>query len=351
MKSSERKEWLTKFAKGEIKVLCACDLLNEGWDCPETEVLFMARPTMSKVLYTQQLGRGMRCSDGKEYLMVFDFVDNASQYNAPYSLHRLFKLKDYHAGGLVLGKSGERQAELDLYRRGEKPLAVVDYPVDATDYEAVDIFNWQDEATVMISQMEFVRRVDVQSDTIENYVSSGKIVPDLVIPISEHRTFKYFKEETLEKYAAMYGWQLISDENRKDLFMQMVEQMDMNHSYKPVLLKAILANADDKGQVKIDDIVFYFKNFYEKRRQNNLVVEKANSIFAKGNYSDKQATYTILSQPFKRFEEMDMLHHTKTLGIIEVDRSIWKNLSPADKHHILDICDNKLEEYYRKIKL
>lgn len=53
----------------EIQVLCACDLLNEGWDCPETEVLFMARPTMSKVLYTQQLGRGMRLFDGKESLI------------------------------------------------------------------------------------------------------------------------------------------------------------------------------------------------------------------------------------------------------------------------------------------
>lgn len=60
MKTSERNENLAKFDKGELKVLCACDLLNEGWDCPETEVLFMARPTMSKVLYTQQLGRGMR---------------------------------------------------------------------------------------------------------------------------------------------------------------------------------------------------------------------------------------------------------------------------------------------------
>jgi superfamily II DNA or RNA helicase len=94
MKASERQEHLVKFAAGEIKVLCACDLLNEGWDCPQTEVLFMARPTMSKVLYTQQLGRGMRLAEGKDCLMVFDFVDNASQYNMPQSLHRLFRLKD-----------------------------------------------------------------------------------------------------------------------------------------------------------------------------------------------------------------------------------------------------------------
>ena len=76
MKQSDRSAILSQFKRGDIRALCACDLLNEGWDCPETEVLFMARPTMSKVLYTQQLGRGMRLSEGKEFLMVFDFVDN-----------------------------------------------------------------------------------------------------------------------------------------------------------------------------------------------------------------------------------------------------------------------------------
>ena len=162
MKSSERKEYLAKFAKGEIKALCACDLLNEGWDCPETEVLFMARPTMSKVLYTQQLGRGMRLAEGKECLLVFDFVDNASQYNMPYSIHRMFKLSEYRAGKLVLGKQSDRAADDTLYARGEKPDAIVDFPVSATDFEAVDIFNWQEEAAGMLSQMELVRRVNVQ---------------------------------------------------------------------------------------------------------------------------------------------------------------------------------------------
>lgn len=348
MKTSERNELLAKFSKGELKVLCACDLLNEGWDCPETEVLFMARPTMSKVLYTQQLGRGMRLSEGKEYLMVFDFVDNAGQYNAPYSLHRLFRLKDYRAGGLVLGKKREREAENDLYAKGERPDAVIDYPVDATDYEAVDIFNWQEEAAGMISQMEFVRRVDVQSETIERYVREGKLIPDLIVPMSEHRVFKYFKEASLECYAKEFGWTLIDDQNRKNLFMEMVEEMDMSYSYKPVLLKAILQNADKQGRVKIDDLVAYFKAFYEDRRARGEVVEKQNSIFAKGNYTDKEAARNILSNPFKRFEDMNMMRHTKTIGIIEVEPTVWKRLTEEDKKHILKVCDLKLEQYYKR---
>ena len=349
MKTSERNEHLAKFADGDIKVLCACDLLNEGWDCPQTEVLFMARPTMSKVLYTQQLGRGMRNSEGKDHLMVFDFVDNASQYNAPYSMHRLFKLKDYHVGATVLGKKGQREAELELYAKGERPDAIIDYPVTATDYEIVDIFNWQEEVQGMISQMEFVRRVDVQSETIERYIREGLLVPDLIVPMSEHRTFKYFKEDSLFSYAEQYKWKLINDSNRIDLFMEMVEKMDMSYSYKPVLLKAIFTYADANGRVKISDIVDYFRDFYEGRRKNNLIVEKSNSIYAKGNYTDKDVERNVLSNPFKRFEDMNMFRHTKTLGIIEVDSTIWKKLSVDDKTNIVTICDNNLEKYYQRI--
>ena len=66
----------------------------------------------------------------------------------------------------------------------------IELQFDATDYEAVDIFNWQEEAAGMISQMEFIRRVDVQSETIERYVREGKLIPDLVIPMSEHRVLE-----------------------------------------------------------------------------------------------------------------------------------------------------------------
>jgi len=350
MKQSERQEFQDKFVNREIQVLCACDLLNEGWDCPEIEALFMARPTMSKVLYTQQLGRGMRLFEGKDSLMVFDFVDNASQYNMPQSLHRLFKLKEYKPGALAVAPGAQKAAEADLYARGEKPEALIDWPVDATDYEIVDIFNWQEEAAGMISQMEFVRRVDVQTETIEKYVRDGKLIPDLVVPMSEHRTFKYFKEETLEKYAQQYGWMIIDDSNRKDLFMDMVRQMDMSYSYKPVLMKAILMYADDKGRIKLDDIVSYFRQFYEGRRAAGLVVEKANSIFAKGGYTDKEAERNILSNPFKRFEDMQMLRHTKTLGIIQVDDAVWKRLSAEEKEEIGRICDEKLAQYYLRLQ-
>ena len=115
-----------------------------------------------------------------------------------------------------------------------------------------------------------------------------------------------------------------------------------------MLLKAILTYADTAGRVKISDIVSYFRNFYEARRAAGLKVEKANSIFAKGGYTDKEAERNILSNPFKRFEDMNMMRHTKTLGIIEVDGTVWKKLDEEEKRRITEICSKKLAQYYSR---
>lgn len=45
---------------------------------------------------------------------------------------------------------------------------------------------------------------------------------------------------------------------------------------------------------------------------------------------------------------MQMLHHTKTLGVIQVDESVWKKLTREEKREIERICDEKPEDYYRR---
>ena len=44
-----------------------------------------------------------------------------------------------------------------------------------------------------------------------------------------------------------------------------------------------------------------------------------------------------------------MFRHTKTLGVIEVDSTVWKKLTEAEKKWIEGICEEKLEQYYRRI--
>lgn len=72
-----RRETLTRLRRGEIRVVFAVDLFNEGLDLPEVDTVLMLRPTESATVFLQQLGRGLRWSEGKRVLTVLDFVGQA----------------------------------------------------------------------------------------------------------------------------------------------------------------------------------------------------------------------------------------------------------------------------------
>ena len=345
-----REKILKDYETGSTNVLCACDFLNEGWDSPHTTVLFMARPTMSKTIYMQQLGRGTRRCPGKEDLLVVDFVDNANMFNMPYSLHRVLDIAKYQPMAYVLAPENKRKLDQDMLFKGEKPEAWLDVPIDVDDYEIIDLFNWQNSVKDMISQIEFVRMVDVQSETVERYIKDGKVKPDLSIPFGDKRMFHYFREGSIHNIAKQYGWDLITPQNMADKFMKFIETMDMSFSYKPVLLKAIYEYMDTSGRVALPDVVDYFIDFYEDRKAHGIIAEKSTSIYQKGGYTRKDVEKNILSNPFKRFEDMRFLMHCKDVETIEVNPIIFRKLTREDWLHIVDVCDKSLEKYYMRFK-
>ena len=57
---AERRQMFDEFKAGRFRFLCNCMIATEGWDCPEVEVVVVGRPTKSRALYTQMVGRGLR---------------------------------------------------------------------------------------------------------------------------------------------------------------------------------------------------------------------------------------------------------------------------------------------------
>jgi len=87
----ERRSVLARFSAGEIDVVTNCNLLTEGFDEPRVDCVIMARPTRSKLLYAQMVGRGTRLHPDKNDLMVIDIADNSKTHHLP-GLHSLFSL-------------------------------------------------------------------------------------------------------------------------------------------------------------------------------------------------------------------------------------------------------------------
>jgi superfamily II DNA or RNA helicase len=72
----ERIQLIDQLQDGDLKVLCVVDVLNEGADLPFVECLLFLRPTESKRVFYQQLGRGLRKYVGKRHCVVIDFIGN-----------------------------------------------------------------------------------------------------------------------------------------------------------------------------------------------------------------------------------------------------------------------------------
>lgn len=62
-----------------LEMLFSVDVLNEGIDIPAVNLVLMLRPTNSPIIFLQQLGRGLRKYEDKEYLTVLDFIANYSR--------------------------------------------------------------------------------------------------------------------------------------------------------------------------------------------------------------------------------------------------------------------------------
>ena len=69
---------LTNDEDGEdqLDYIFTVDIFNEGVDIPEINQVIMLRPTQSPVVFIQQLGRGLRKYEGKEYVVILDFIGN-----------------------------------------------------------------------------------------------------------------------------------------------------------------------------------------------------------------------------------------------------------------------------------
>lgn len=85
--SEDRKEILARLARGEIDVLCNSMLLTEGFDEPSIDCVVCLRPTKSRALYAQIIGRGTRMSEGKENLLILDFLWHSAKHDLCHAAH------------------------------------------------------------------------------------------------------------------------------------------------------------------------------------------------------------------------------------------------------------------------
>ncbi len=80
MTDKQRETRINALKNGEIQGITSCELTTYGLDVPNVECIIMLRPTLSRSLFFQMIGRGLRISPGKEHCIILDHVNNVDEH-------------------------------------------------------------------------------------------------------------------------------------------------------------------------------------------------------------------------------------------------------------------------------
>jgi superfamily II DNA or RNA helicase len=79
---------MAQFRIGRVPMVTVVDIFNEGVDVPDVNIICFARVTHSRRIFVQQLGRGLRLREGKDRVVVLDFVTDIRRIAAALDIKR-----------------------------------------------------------------------------------------------------------------------------------------------------------------------------------------------------------------------------------------------------------------------
>lgn len=327
---------MQEFKEHKIRFLCACDMISEGWDYPELGILVMARPTLSKVLYLQQIGRGLRRTSVKNNVFVIDVVDEYGAMVRPCSMHAIFGNSLYVPFG-------------DITRQDYLPGQMIEIDGITECVERiveVDIHTFEEKYGDYYSQEQLAREYFVNTGTITSWIRKGKITPTMEFPFGSKK-ISLFSPEDVEKYRKELNIQEHNDETVRDDFFAFLEERDYSLSYKMPFLLSFIDHMDTIGDAKIEDVLTDYIAFYQNRIDKGLPVDRPSCPYNAETLKDRKLIKSsMLTNPFEKFERKRFMYYSKDLGVISLNHALLAKMSEREWERVKRQMREDLERYY-----
>lgn len=333
----ERSKALEMLEKGEIKVIFSVDMFNEGLDIPAVDMVMFLRPTESPVVFLQQLGRGLRQHEGKEYLNVLDFIGNYQKAGiAPFLL------------------SGETYNKKEALKREQRDFK---FPVGCLvdfDLRLIDLFkqmaqNSLNKKELIVQEYQRIKEeVGHRPTRIELFTYMEDEIYELcqanakLSPFKDYLGFLNECDELSEHEQEIYH-------SPGKGFIKMIETTSMTKSYKMPLLQAFYNDGKIKMAVDEDDVYIHFRDFYNNGLNGqDLEKDKGNRDYL--SWGKNQYVAKAKAQPIRA------LLNTASDYFIEKDGyllALNQNINPLVANsafivHFKDAVDYRTMEYYRR---
>ncbi|MCR5254469.1 MAG: DEAD/DEAH box helicase family protein [Acetatifactor sp.] len=249
--SEGRNVAIAKLKSGEIKVIFAVDMFNEGVDITSLDMVMFLRPTESPVVFLQQLGRGLRKSKGKDYLNVLDFIGNYEK-----------------AGKVRFFLSGKHS---EYYDRNSGCPSKKDIPDDCLidfDMRLIELFEEMDRKHRKLGELineEFYRVKELlghRPSRLELFTHMDDEVYQLMLKNSKANIFKRYLEYLDELGELRAEEKLFCGGIGKE-FITLIENTNMTKVYKMPVLMAFYNGGNVLTEVDDDKLLKSWKEFFD----------------------------------------------------------------------------------------
>lgn len=329
-------ELFAQYQNRKLQFLISCQLISEGWDSPQTEIVVMARPTLSKVLYTQQMGRGVRKYPGKECLYVIDVVDNYEGKLTPMCFNALMGMPIYSDFMGVKNNHGDYLEVLGLH---EEEIAM----------QEIDILTFEEKYKDYRSPEQTARELFVNTATLMSWYKKDPSISSLTLPIGS-RMVPYFSSTDVEHIRTSRNLGIHDESTILQDFEDFIEENTLTFSFKLVFMLGMLELANEEGEVKIEDLMKYYKQFYLDRIERGLPVDRPNCVYTRDYLEDEvKLKQSILSNPFEKFERKRFVYYSKDLSMVSFNPVLWEKLTGEKKNWVREKETQFLEAYYEKL--
>ncbi len=240
-----RGEALERLADGRLQVIFSVDLFNEGVDLPCLDTVMLLRPTESKILFLQQIGRGLRNAPDKEHLVILDFIGNHHSF-----LHKPQAL-------FTVGASYKALAEF-ARRVEQNRLELPDGCFVNYDLEIIAFLKELDSDGAK-KEYEALRETFGRRPTLSEFYRAGASVNQMR---RQHGCWFSFVDSmgdlpAEEKFYA----------DRHEKFFREVETTAMTKSFKMILLEALLEHDGFFTHPSLESLAVQSLAIFHRRRK------------------------------------------------------------------------------------
>lgn len=332
-------ELMEDFKQKRIRFLCACNMISEGWDYPELGILVMARPTLSKVLYLQQIGRGLRKTDIKKNVIVIDVVDEYGAMVKACNMHTIFANPYYVPFGDIIKTD---------YELGD--MVIIDGIEERIErITEVDINSFEDKYGNYLSQEQVAREYFVSTGTVTSWIKKRKIAPTVEYKFGS-KSLYLFSPNDVEKYRKELDIKEHNDNTIKQDFFDFLGERDYSLSYKMPFMLAVVKHIDSIGDAKIDDVLDDYIAFYKDRLSRGLQVDRSTCPYNDEMLKDRKAICrNMLTNPFEKFERKRFLYYSKDLSVISMNHALYSQMEVEDWNRVRMQLQEDLKNYYSEM--